>query len=86
MKSIKPGRAPSFLGGIGSVAAIIFGIFWTIMAVAMQAPVFFPIFGIVFILLGIVNAVYSFSNATGKNRYSIFDVVDEGEEPDLLNL
>ena len=85
MKSIKPGRGPSFMSGIGAIAAIIFGIFWTIMAAAMHAPVFFPIFGVIFILLGIAQAVYSFKNATGKNRFSTFDITDSHEEKDPLN-
>ena len=52
MKSIKPGRGPSAMGAMGSVVAIIFGIFWTIMAASMGAPLFFPIFGVIFILIG----------------------------------
>ena len=31
-------------------------------------------------------AVYHFKNATGKNRYSSFDIVDSEEEPDPLNV
>lgn len=30
-------------------------------------------------------AVYSYHNATAKDRYSIFDIVDENEEKDPLN-
>ena len=37
MKSIKPGRGPSMMGGVGSVIAAIFGVFWTIGAVQMGA-------------------------------------------------
>ena len=85
MKSIKPGRGPSFMGGIGAIVAIIFGIFWTIMAVSMNTPAFFPIFGVLFIVLGIAQAVYSFKNATGENRFSAFDITDSHEEPDPLN-
>lgn len=84
MKSIKPGRGPSAMGALGSVVAIIFGIFWTIMAASMGAPVFFPIFGVIFILLGVVQAVYHFKNATGEERFSEFDIVDSREEPDPL--
>ena len=84
MRSIKPGRGPSGMGALGSIIAVIFGIFWTIMAVSMGAPTFFPIFGILFVILGIVQAVYHFKNATGKNRYSAFDITEEGEEPDPL--
>ena len=90
--SIKPGRGPSFMGGIGSVAAIIFGIFWTVMAFQMTrnspfggVAAIFPLFGVVFILLGVVNAVYSFRNATAKKRYSVIDITDSGSEPDPLN-
>jgi len=85
MKSIKPGRGPSFMGGIASIAGILFGIFWTIMAASMGAPIFFPLFGLVFIGMGIVNAVYNFKNATGENRYSAYDIVDSAEEPDPWN-
>ncbi len=85
MKSIKPGRGPSFMGGVISVALIVFGIFWTAMAASMGAPFFFPIFGVVFIAVGIAQAVYNFKNATGKNRFSSFDITDDTEEPDPLN-
>jgi len=85
MKSVKPGRGPSMMGAIGSVAAIVFGIIWTIAAASMGAPIFFPLFGLVFIGLGIVQAVYHFNNATSKNRYSAFDITDGTEEPDPLN-
>ena len=74
MRSIKPGRGPSGMGAIVSVILVIFGIGWTIMAVRAGAPVFFPIFGVLFVILGIVQAVYHFKNATGKNRYSAFDI------------
>ncbi len=85
MKSIKPGRGPSAMGFVGSIAIVIFGIFWTIMASSIGAPTFFPIFGIIFILLGIANAVYNYKNATGKNRYSTFDITSDDEETDPLN-
>ena len=85
MKSIKPGRGPSMMGGIGSVAVVICGIIWTLAAVSMDAPIFFPLFGLVFIGMGIAEAVYSFKNASGENRYSSFDIVDSSEEPDPLN-
>lgn len=89
MRSVKPGRGPSMMGGIGSVVAIVFGIFWTILAANMTAGfglfgVIFPMFGVCFIIMGIVNAVYSFKNATSENRYSAFDITEDGEEPDPL--
>jgi len=86
MKSVKPGRGPSGMSAIGAIFAVVFGIFWTITAVSMGAPFFFPIFGILFVIYGIVNAVYHYKNATGENRYSAFDITDEKEEPDPLNV
>ena len=90
--SIKPGRGPSLMGGIGSVASIIFGVFWTVMAFQMTknspfggVALFFPLFGVVFVLLGVANAVYSFRNATAKKRYSVVDITDSESEPDPLN-
>lgn len=85
MKSIKPGRGPSMMGAAGSICAALFGIIWTLAAASMGAPFFFPLFGLVFIGMGIVSAVYNFKNATGENRYSSFDIVDAQEEPDPLN-
>ncbi len=42
-------------------------------------------FGIIFIVIAIVQVIYNFKNATGKNRYSSFDITEQGEEPDPLN-
>lgn len=85
MKSVKPGRGPSAMGAVGAVLGVVFGIIWTVAAVSMGAPIFFPLFGLVFITIGIVQAIYNFMNAIGENRYSAFDIVDENEEPDPLN-
>ena len=85
MKSVKPGRGPSAMGAAGSVIAVIFGSFWTIGAASMGAPPLFPLFGVLFVILGAVQAVYDFKNATGENRYSSFDIVEDGEEPDPLD-
>lgn len=85
MKSIKPGRGPSAMGAAGSVIAAVFGLIWTGAAVSMGAPIFFPLFGIVFVIMGIVQAVYNFKNATSENRYSEFDIVDSEEESDPLS-
>ena len=84
MKSIKPGRGPSMMGGVMNIAAVIFGIFWTITASSMGAGIF-SLFGLVFIAIGIVQAVYNFKNATGEQRYSAYDIVESHEEPDPLN-
>lgn len=85
MKSIKPGRGPSMMGGISSILVGIFGVVWTIGAVSMGAGGLFGIFGLIFIAMAVVSAVYNFKNATSKNRYSTFDITDEHEEPDPWN-
>ncbi len=81
MKSIKPGRGPSFMGGIIGIAVALFGVFWTVMTIVVEAWFMTP-FGLIFIVIAIINTVYNFKNATGKNRYSQYDITDEGEEPD----
>lgn len=82
MKSIKRGRGPSMRNCVGSIAGVIFGIIWTLAAASMGAPFFFPLFGIVFIGIGVGNVIYHYRNATGENRYSEYDIVDESEESD----
>lgn len=88
MKSIKPGRGPSGIGFIGSLCAMAFGVFWTVMAFAMTANVpgifgmVFPLFGIVFIVIAGLQAVYHYKNATGKSRFSMMDITDSSEEGD----
>ena len=52
MKSIKPGRRRSRYNAVGAVIGIVFGIIWTIAALSMGAPFFFPLFGLVFIGIG----------------------------------
>lgn len=84
MKSIKPGRGPSKLGMVGAIGAVLFGIFWCIMAGSMGAWFMIP-FGLIFIGMAAYNALYHRHNAKEENRYSIVDIVDEAEEPDPLN-
>ena len=84
MKSIKPGRGPSMMGGVMSVLVGLFGVIWTVIA-AKTGGGLFALFGIVIIAIAIVQAIYQFKNATGKNRYSAFDITEEGEETDPLN-
>lgn len=122
MKSIKPGRGPSMMGGVIAIAVAVFGILWTIGASSITGEfsgtsyegdfmvsgmdivggtgfgsggfgsdpfdtmgAIFPLFGVVFVIIAIALAVYNFKNATSKNRYSEFDIVDGQEEPDPLN-
>ena len=84
MKHIKPGRGPSAMGALGSVIAVVFGIFWSVSVASMGAPISFSIFGVLFVIVGIVQAVYNFKNAAGKKRYSAFDIVDGGSGLRLL--
>ena len=84
MKSIKPGRGPSMMSGVMSVAVGIFGLFWTIMAASIGGG-FMALFGLVFIGIAISSAVYNFKNATSENRYSTYDIVDSTEETDPFN-
>lgn len=84
MKSIKPGRGPSRLGMIGGIGAVLFGIFWCILAGAIGAWFMIP-FGLIFIGIALSGVFYNHHNATSENRYSIVDIVDEDEETDPLN-
>lgn len=84
MKSVKPGRGPSMMGGIIGICVALFGVFWTVLAASGGAGIMVP-FGIIFIVIAVVQVIYNFKNATGKNRYSQFDITDENEEPDPLN-
>ena len=54
MKSIKPGRGPSMMSGVMSIAVGIFGLFWTIMAASIGGG-FMALFGIVFIGIAIAH-------------------------------
>lgn len=100
MKSIKPGRGPSMMGAIVGVAVVIFGILWTVGAADMTSEanmmfhndpmgdtmsMIFPLFGVVFVIIAVVGVIYNLKNATGKHRYSEYDIVDGDEEPDPLN-
>ncbi len=84
MKHIKPGRGPSMMGGVMSIAIGIFGVIWTVAAASMGGGLF-ALFGVVFVGIAIVQAVFHFKNATSEERYSSFDIVDSAEEPDPLN-
>lgn len=84
MKSVKPGRGPSFMGGIMSVFVGLFGVVWTVVAASGGAGPF-ALFGIIFVAIAVIQAIYNFKNATGKNRYSSFDITDDNEEPDPWN-
>jgi hypothetical protein len=80
------------MSAIAGIAAVIFGIFWTIMAftITQNAPfplvhVFFPLFGVVFIIMGVIRVIYNLNNATREDRFSMIDITTDREEPDPLN-
>ena len=85
MKSIKPGRGPSMMSGVMGIFVAVFGVIWTFTALSMGAPLPFALFGIGFIAVAVYGAVYNFRNATGENRYSVYDITEEGEESDPFN-
>ncbi len=72
------------LSVFSSVFCAIFGIIWTVIAFKSDVKIM-ALFGVAFVVFAIVNAVYSYKNATQKNRYSMYDITEEGEEPDPLN-
>ena len=53
MKSVKPGRGPSMMGGIIGIFVALFGVFWTVMAIASGAAIMAP-FGIIFVVIAII--------------------------------
>lgn len=78
------------MGAFTGVISVAGGIIWTIFAFGITGDrefpgSIFPLFGIIFIIGGIGHVIYNLRNATGRDRYSTFDIVDEGEEPDPLN-
>jgi len=72
------------MGGVMSLAVGIFGLIWTVIAGSMGGGLF-ALFGVVFIIIAVVQAIYHFKNATSEKRFSMFDITDHQEEPDPLN-
>jgi hypothetical protein len=72
------------MGGIGGIAAAVFGVGWIGFAVSIGAPLFVVLFGLVFVGMAIAVAVYHFYNANPRaaNRMSLFDVTSGEQEPD----
>lgn len=84
MKSVKPGRGQSVMNAVVSVCMAAFGVIWSVVALAGGAGPF-ALFGVIFVVIAVVQAVYHVKNATSENRYSEFDIVDNYEESDPLN-
>ncbi len=98
MKRIKPGRGISKLGYQGSMGAVFFGVLWTVIALVMGITVatqfggmaiiiavVFPLFGILFISLAWKQAKFNQHNATSKDRHSLVDITEDGEEGDPMD-
>ena len=83
MKSIKRGRASSLTSGIvGIVMSMVF------FGMAMQVSSDFGEFAFVPMIMGLIVLGLSIGEiigATRKNRFSEYDITDDGEEPDPLN-
>jgi hypothetical protein len=79
------------MGAMAGIVQIVFGIFWTAIAftIGQTAPfpinLAFPLFGVLFVIIGIVSVAYNARNATAKNRFSDFDITSPQEESDPLN-
>jgi|GEM_PF-75795 len=79
-------------GLFGNMAAVLFGIFWMVMAFSITADSpfpaarFFPFFGLVLIAIGAVQTIFHYKNATGKQCMSLLDIVESEEESDPLNI
>jgi hypothetical protein len=48
---------------VGAAIAAVFGIFWTVAASSMGAPGFFPLFGVVFVVVAVAGGIYGFTKA-----------------------
>lgn len=72
------------MGAIIGLGVAAFGVLWTVMALAGGAGPF-ALFGVIFVVIAVVQVIYNFKNATSENRYSEFDITENGEEPDPLN-
>ena len=81
MKSVKPGRGPSRMSGLACILVGGVGILFTIMANRMGAG-FLSLIGVFFVIFAVMQGVYHLRNANGANRYSLYDITEEGEEPD----
>ena len=84
MISIKPGRGLSIQPAVGSMFVALIGIIWTIGTAKMGAPMPFSCIGILFLIFAIAQFAIHMRNATSENRWSLYDITEEGEEPDPL--
>lgn len=73
------------MGAFVSLIIVLFGIVWTVAAISVGGW-FFAVFGVLFVLAAIGLTVYNFKNATSENRYSGYDIAEDDEEVDPLNV
>lgn len=85
MYSIKPGRGPAAAGIFMGVVIAAFGVVFTASAMSMGAPPLFLLFGVVFVVVALGQAVFSGYNAFARSRMSVYDITGPGEEPDPLD-
>jgi ribosomal protein L32 len=69
------------MNAFGSIVVGIFGVFWTIGAASMGAPIFMVLFGIVFVGIAVVQGIFHFKNATGTNRMSLYEITNNEPDP-----
>ena len=72
------------MSGVTSILVGLFGVVWTLVVASSGGGVF-SLFGVIFVIIAVVQAIYNFKNATSENRYSSFDITDENEEIDPWN-
>lgn len=78
MKSIKPGRGYSLVGGIAGICvALIGGIGWISIASRINSMMIIP--GILFMVFALIISALNFKNAFSEKRTSIIDIVEEEE-------
>lgn len=72
---------PPLIGVLVSLFAVGFAVFWTYTAYKSGAPIFFCLFGVLFIVIGGVSAVQNIKRIlSGKDsRDTDFDVYEEFE-------
>lgn len=72
------------ISGVVGALLVVCGIAWTVLTANIGLG-FFTLFGIIFVIVGIMISAFHLKNARSKNRYSLYDITDESEEPDPLN-
>lgn len=68
------------MAAVGSIFAAVFGVFWTMMTINMGTPIFFSMFGVVFVGMGIAQFVIHIKNATGRNPMSLYEITDDRDD------